>query len=281
MNRHAAGFLMFFLIADTGFSACVNLESPSLYHEYVFTLPNDVAAGMQNVNDFFDIAAKPRSYAFQVASAVFWLGTIGNLADGAFQNEMRSRKSPEFDHVIEPWEAYGGAITPVALALSLYVGGAGFKNRWLHETGRECVMSLSLAALISTTMKITIGRKRPFAEDGPSVYKPFAFENSNRSFPSGHTTSAFALSSVLSARINNPFVSVLLYGAAALTGVQRIYSNNHWFSDVIAGGLIGTVTGRFIVQSSLNTDGEGDLLPVRFTPVVSESATGVGLTYKW
>jgi membrane-associated phospholipid phosphatase len=34
-----------------------------------------------------------------------------------------------------------------------------------------------------------------------------------------------------------------MYGAATLTGVSRIYNNQHWASDVLAGAAVGTISG--------------------------------------
>ena len=43
------------------------------------------------------------------------------------------------------------------------------------------------------------------------------------------------------------WVPMVSYGIAGLVGVERIASDNHWLSDVLAGALIGTLVGREVV----------------------------------
>ena len=71
----------------------------------------------------------------------------------------------------------------------------------------------------------------------------------SQSFPSGHTTAAFAFATIVSAETahwwpNSKWpIGTIMYGGAALTGVSRIYNEFHWASDVVAGAAIGTLTG--------------------------------------
>lgn len=64
------------------------------------------------------------------------------------------------------------------------------------------------------------------------------------SFPLGHTTMAFAFSSVLTSLISNPYATIGLYCLVVLTASQRMYSDQHWLSDVILGASIGTAVGQ-------------------------------------
>jgi membrane-associated phospholipid phosphatase len=84
--------------------------------------------------------------------------------------------------------------------------------------------------------------------EGNGTFRAFQFKSGTTSLPSGHTTVAFAMSSVLSARIHNTAVSVGLYSLASLTALGRVYHNVHWFSDTFLGAAIGTVAGTAIVD---------------------------------
>jgi hypothetical protein len=44
------------------------------------------------------------------------------------------------------------------------------------------------------------------------------------------------------------YVAPVMYGGATLIGASRMYSNNHWASDVLMGAAIGTFAGRKIVR---------------------------------
>ncbi len=63
------------------------------------------------------------------------------------------------------------------------------------------------------------------------------------SFPSGHTSSSFVVASVLY-ELYGADVGVPAYTMATVTGLQRIHSNWHWFSDVVAGAVLGTLIGK-------------------------------------
>jgi membrane-associated phospholipid phosphatase len=75
-----------------------------------------------------------------------------------------------------------------------------------------------------------------------------------RSFPSGHSTAAFAFAAAVSSETQRWWpgtrwvIGPILYGGASLTGLSRIYDNAHWASDVMAGAALGTFTGVKIVR---------------------------------
>ena len=66
------------------------------------------------------------------------------------------------------------------------------------------------------------------------------------SFPSGHTTDAFANAELLRMeyRETQPWLGVVGYAMAVTTGYLRMYNNKHWISDVIAGAGIGIASTR-------------------------------------
>ena len=64
-------------------------------------------------------------------------------------------------------------------------------------------------------------------------------------FPSGHTSSAFTFSSVMH-RASGPWVGAPLYGLSALVAYERLESSEHYFSDVVMGGVMGLVIGHTV-----------------------------------
>jgi membrane-associated phospholipid phosphatase len=73
---------------------------------------------------------------------------------------------------------------------------------------------------------------------------PFSF---NDSFPSGHTTVAFAWATVFA---ENYGIWYITYPVAVMCGAARIYKNMHWASDVFVGAMIGTFFGKIICQDN-------------------------------
>ena len=135
---------------------------------------------------------------------------------------------------------------------SLYTIGLASSNRRVQDLGLHTVESIALADVITGSIKIIAGRARPYvSKDNARNFQLFRGLRSDdyKSFPSGHAASAFALASIMSAEASHWWpetrwvVGPIMYGAATLTGVSRIYNNQHWASDVLAGAAIGTLTG--------------------------------------
>jgi hypothetical protein len=53
---------------------------------------------------------------------------------------------------------------------------------------------------------------------------------------------------VLAERIDNVWARIGFYGLAATTAFSRVYNNQHFFSDVVIGGLLGFGTGLYVVN---------------------------------
>lgn len=66
------------------------------------------------------------------------------------------------------------------------------------------------------------------------------------SFPSGHTTEAFANAEFMRMQYGKkyPLLAIAGYLMAGTTGYLRMYNNKHWFSDVVAGAAIGFCSAR-------------------------------------
>ncbi|MCX8011311.1 MAG: phosphatase PAP2 family protein, partial [Ignavibacteria bacterium] len=72
--------------------------------------------------------------------------------------------------------------------------------------------------------------------------------------PSGHAILSFSLSSVIAAHVENCWLKTLIFTPAVVTGISRIYQNQHWTSDVFLGGMLGYIIGDFLVSSHSDSD---------------------------
>jgi hypothetical protein len=122
----------------------------------------------------------------------------------------------------------------------------GQAHRRRIDAGRDAQRVLTIG------IKGLIGRSRPNASpDDPDHFYPGRgfFDARRSSFPSGHTSAAFALATVLSRELSGRYPSKrwlirgALYGAAGSVGLARMYQNAHWPSDVVTGAALGTLSG--------------------------------------
>ena len=151
---------------------------------------------------------------------------------------------------------YGNLVTPVIIGGGIYSAGLFAKNEDIRITGRMVFEAVLYSGLITTISKTVLGRARPYKERGSDYFKPFNIDDGYVSMPSGHSTVAFALSSVLANRIHNVYASIGLYTIAGVTALSRIYHDQHWASDVILGSAIGYFVGDFISSGS-NKNSQG------------------------
>ena len=141
---------------------------------------------------------------------------------------------------------------------SLYVvGRLGHFGR-VADLGLHGTEAVVLADVVTGAIKGAAGRARPFVVSDTNA-GDFKFgrgftKDGYTSFPSGHTTTAFAAASAVTAETSRwwPrstwYIAPVMYGGATLVGLSRMYHNKHWASDVLLGAGIGTFSGLKVVQ---------------------------------
>jgi membrane-associated phospholipid phosphatase len=146
-------------------------------------------------------------------------------------------------------EQYGAGLNMIVLSAGGYIAGLALEERWIRETSLLAGSAILIAGTVSTVSKIVVGRARPYTGQGHMAFKPFSFSiGDNASFPSGHTIVAFAFSGVLAERIKNTWASIGLYGLAAACGLSRMYTDEHWVSDVVFGAIISLSISHSLVR---------------------------------
>lgn len=152
-------------------------------------------------------------------------------------------KNSLFDLLMPFVTELGSFVAMLAICLIVIILSIIFKNRTVKRIALLCLFSLLLADGIALILKSIILEPRPFTVLN-NVHL-LVVENDPSAFPSGHTTSTFAVLSVLVFKYRHRFWSVVLILFGVLIGFSRIYVGVHYPLDVLAGCIIGVLSAYF------------------------------------
>lgn len=220
-------------------------------------LSDDVSHSWQNAKAIY---TSPFGY-----SAPQWFRVVGILSLTALSHTLdepvrvfaRTHPMPTLTMLFSIGEFYGNPISAGSIGGGLYLGGFFSENPSMRLTGRAVLESVLYASLFTQFLKMSIGRTRPYQNKGARDFHGLSWKNAQWSFPSGHTTIAFATSASLSVRFRRPAATVGLFALALLTIGQRIYDDQHWLSDTLFGAAIGTSIG-LAVGHLINAEEQSD-----------------------
>ena len=174
--------------------------------------------------------------------------------------------------------------------------------RLRHSDGTADVALHTTEGVAATAMFIQVirgalGRSRPYVVDAvgekrdgePYDFHLFeGFRSFNyRSFPSMHAMASFAVASGLATEMkrrntaNRGVITPVLYTAASLPSLSRMYLDEHWASDIALGVFLGVWSGQKAVNYSHDhPDNYFDrkLLAPRLTVTLTKSASGLSFT---
>lgn len=143
-------------------------------------------------------------------------------------------------------------------------------------TAVDCARGGLAAAALATglvvpALKVAFGRFRPNSGRGSHDFDPV--DGPGRSFPSGHTALAFSLAGTINSFYPG-WAGTLAIGLATTTAYSRVYTRNHWASDVLVGGIIGYGTATVVASAFRRSLGQG----VVVSPAVSRDYTGATIS---
>jgi undecaprenyl-diphosphatase len=174
--------------------------------------------------------AQPLEQAKRLGGLAAWL----NATDLATYRAIRSLARDE--RAVARVRRFSSLGEHGALWLALGAAGAVVDRR-RSDRWRRAALTVGASYLISTTVKVAIGRRRPVVEDLPQLMAT----PTGLSFPSSHSTSSFAAARAYGRLLPSP----LLYATAVPMAMSRLYLGVHYPSDVLAGATLGTLLGSF------------------------------------
>jgi membrane-associated phospholipid phosphatase len=179
---------------------------------------------------------------WQVGAAVGGVAAV-SLADEGLRTWIIDHRTQGEQDVAGQWQKWGEGTIPVAVTLGTLGTGLLLQKPAVTRTGGRLATSLIVVTLLGRGMKKVIGRARP--SEGPDQYTFDPFGKFN-AFPSGHTITAFAISTTLADAIDNRWADAGLYTLAAGTGVSRLVGDHHWLSDVVGAAILGTTVAKVV-----------------------------------
>jgi len=136
----------------------------------------------------------------------------------------------------------GGGAAVAGLTVGLFSAGRISRGDRFRAASYDASQAVIVNWTYTSALKLAIHRERPDMSD-------------HSSFPSGHSSNAFAMASVFAKHYKK--LAIPLYGAATYVAVSRMAANKHYFSDIVAGSSLGWVIGRSVVRrNSRPPDGE-------------------------
>jgi membrane-associated phospholipid phosphatase len=200
------------------------------------------------------------------------------LQPGTQANQFLKQTSTGVEAIASP----GAVVIGGALYI---VGKVGHFDR-VADLGWHGTEAVLFGSGVTYVLKGVIGRGRPFLSNGqdPDDFQlGKGFRSGDwTSFPSGHTTSAFAAAAAVTNETTRWWphstwiVGPLMYGGATAVGLSRMYHSRHWASDVALGAAIGTFSGRKIVQYAHGHPGNAlDRLMLHTSVIPNASGGGV------
>lgn len=206
--------------------------------------------------------SKPFSFkkSFLTKAGLLTTGVIlSSFADKWIQERAQDSQKSLLQKVSDKTTILGNHFIAPGIAAVLAVSGLVTSDNYLANTGIQAIQSFGLGMTFTLGTKMLFGRHRPYDEETNEIFndnKSFKgigwHEKVNQSFASGHSTAVWSVSTVIANRYDNVFVKSVAYSTASLVSLTRLYNNNHWFSDVVAGSLIGYFSALSILEINEN-----------------------------
>jgi len=173
-----------------------------------------------------------------------------------------STRNPTLQRWLFPAVPVGGLV-PLVLPLAALVGSWLFRNAKLALTGWATGQAALLGSLISSAYKAVTGRAHPLREPGTDISHVFHFGLLRGGvfwgWPSSHATIAFAMAAAIFQLFpKQKWLGIFSISYAFYIGAG-ISMTIHWFSDFVAGAIVGTVIWTVVGRAfyGLNSGRQG------------------------
>lgn len=191
------------------------------------------------------VVPQPRVQAIRWTHVLAAVGAVAAATtfDGPIATAIGADPAPGLRGAARELNRFGQIEVIAPVVGGLVATGALTHRPALVELGQRTALAIGIATVAVSAKKYPLGRERPYENASMSggALRPLS---GSTALPSGHTAAAFAMATSLADVIDSPVADVGLYGLAAGTAFARMAQRKHWFSDVVAGAIIGTVSAK-------------------------------------
>jgi membrane-associated phospholipid phosphatase len=190
----------------------------------------------------------------------FLIGSAAALAVAPADQEI-SRSTRNRVHEFGDTGEIAGAIVTTSITGGAFLASRLTKNEHFRAFGFTLAQAFLTNGILTQGIKYATHRMRP---DG----------SASDSFPSSHTSSAFAVATVVTNYYGKKW-GIPLYAFAGLVGASRIENGKHWPSDVLAGAALGYISGRTAILGTKREASRQKTARLRIMPSFGRDWRGV------
>lgn len=229
----------------------------------ISTIHNSFAWNSKDLGDEISVPVTTDAKYVLAAGTVLTVTLVifeDSVIDPFQQKQTRNKTLGESSR----WGDWMGQLIPNALYMG-WMGVAGYNGN--PEGYRRAIGMFKATAYstsVTTLLKYTVREPRPI----DSSWK--------NSFPSGHTTSAFAFSGYVMAE-HEYWIGIPALLVSTFIGYSRINDNMHWLHDVTAGATIGWVYGWGISKLQKKQQEKVSDSPSFVMPILDSKTVGLAL----
>lgn|GEM_PF-1116383 len=211
---------------------------------------------------------------------MFWLIPFAGATAAALHYDARAQEALGIDqsriNTSNRISSVGSPLATFGEGSALYLAGWLSHNAHLAETGRLGAEAVIDASLVTQAFKLATNRERPDEGNGRGGFWPHGTRqySLNGSFPSGHTTTSWALARVIASEYPNPWTQVGVYAFATAISVARVTGRKHFPSDALVGSTFGYLIGGYVVHHRAAEHRDWGL---PLSPFVDESTRTIGV----
>ena len=198
-----------------------------------------ISSSASGQNDFVPDSTGARAPA--VALIVPVGIAISAIADPEVREWTLKRQTRSLDRIAKVVNPLGTSRVLIPAMAATYATALVTHQQPLVEETLRTAAGYLVADLLESALKPLVGRERPHVEGNSHRFHPFTARGDWHSFPSAHVTHITAIARGISMQTSSTPLTVFCGTLVTLVGMDRVYEDQHWTSDVAASIAISSM----------------------------------------